>query len=139
MDPQMRKLRFMRSPGRRLVNGSTFGLPFASGAFDVVISSQVIEHLPEDDTIFNELVRCLSPGGRLILGTVDYGGWQWPMFEWAYGLVKPTGYVHEHITHYTRRTLFERLARVGLTIEDHQYILGGEIIIAARKPAVNAP
>ena len=138
MDPQMRKLRFMRRPGRRLVNGSTFCLPFATGVFDVVISSQVIEHLPEDDAIFSELVRCLAPGGRLILGTVDYGGWQWPFIEWAYGLVKPTGYVGEHITHYTRRTLFDRLARMGLTVEDHQYILRGEIIIAARKSGARA-
>ena len=138
LDPQMRKLRFMRSSGRRLVNGSTFGLPFATGAFDVVISSQVIEHLPEDDTIFSELVRCLAPGGLLILGTVDYGGWQWPLIEWAYDLAKPTGYVREHITHYTRRSLFDRLTKMGLTVEDHQYILGGEIIIAARKPGPRA-
>src|SRR5207248_3202016 len=66
LDPQMRKLRFMRAPGRRLVNGSTFALPFKSEAFDVVISSQVIEHLPDDERIFTELLRCLKRGGRLI-------------------------------------------------------------------------
>jgi SAM-dependent methyltransferase len=135
MDPLMRKLRFMRLRGRRLVNGSTFALPFQDGAFDVVISSQVIEHLPEDDVIFSELVRCVRPGGTLVLGTVDYGGWQWPLIEWAYSVAKPTGYADEHITHYTRTTLFERLRRMGLSVEDHQYILGGEIIIKATKPA----
>lgn len=134
VDPQMRKLRFMRAPGRRLVNGSTFALPFRSDAFDVVISSQVIEHLPEDDGIFDELVRCLAPGGTLVLGTVDYGGWQWPLIERMYRLAKPTGYADEHITHYTRRMLFERLDRMGLVIEDHWYILGGELVIKARKP-----
>jgi len=135
IDPQLRKLRFMRAAWRRLVNASTFALPFKSGAFDVVISSQVIEHLPEDNVIFEELVRCLAPGGALVLGTVDYGGWQWPLIEWAYGIAKPTGYADEHITHYTRRSLFERLERMGLAVEDHRYILGGEIIIKARKPA----
>lgn len=134
MDPQMRKLRFMRIRGRRLVNGSTFALPFKDGSFDVVISSQVIEHLPEDDRIFCELVRCIRPGGTLVLGTVDYGGWQWPLIEWAYGIAKPTGYADEHITHYTRKTLFDRLERMGLRVEDHRYILGGEIIIKASKP-----
>src|SRR5439155_18019006 len=75
IDPQLRKLRFMRAAGRRLVNASTFALPFRSEAFDVVISSQVIEHLPEDDVIFEELVSCFSSGGTLVLGSVDYGGW----------------------------------------------------------------
>ena len=134
MDPQLRKLRFMRAEGRHLVSGSTFALPFRSAAFDVVVSSQVIEHLREDDVIFAELSRCLKPGGTLVLGTVDYGGWQWPLIEWAYGLAKPTGYAHEHITHYTRATLFERLSQMGYVVLDHQYILGGEIIIKARKP-----
>ena len=69
-----------------------------------------------------------------MLGTVDYGGWQWPLIEWAYSVAKPTGYADEHITHYTRATLFSRLRGLGLVVEDHQYILGGEIIIRARKP-----
>lgn len=134
MDPQLRKLRFMQVPGRLLVNGSTFALPFKSGAFDVVVSSQVIEHLVPDPEIFNELVRCVRSGGLLVLGTVDYGSWQWPLIERAYGVVKPTGYVDEHITHYTRQSLFALIARLGLTVEDHQYIFGGEIIVKARKP-----
>ena len=134
VDPQRRKLRFMRAPGRWLVNASTFALPFKDGSFDVVVSSQVIEHLPQDPVIFAELVRCVRPGGTLVLGTVDYGRWQWPLIEWAYGLAKPTGYAEEHITHYTRASLFDLLARLGLTVEDHEYILGGEIIIRARKP-----
>ena len=115
IDPQRRKLRFMRAPGRRLLNASTFALPFKDAAFDVVVSSQVIEHLPEDPVIFDELIRCLKPGGTLVLGTVDYGGWQWPLIERAYGLAKPTGYADEHITHYTRASLFELLRRRGLT------------------------
>lgn len=134
IDPQRRKLRFMRAPGRRLLNASTFALPFRDGAFDVVVSSQVIEHLPLDPVIFDELIRCVKPSGTLVLGTVDYGGWQWPLIEWAYGLAKPTGYADEHITHYTRASLFELLAKRGLKVVEHSYILGGEIIIKAYKP-----
>jgi SAM-dependent methyltransferase len=135
IDPQRRKLRYMRAPGRRLLNASTFALPFRDASFDVVVSSQVIEHLPPDPVIFDELIRCLRPGGHLVLGTVDYGGWQWPMIERAYALAKPTGYADEHITHYTRESLFELLRARGLTVLHHRYILGGEIIIKARKPA----
>ena len=134
MDFGLRKMRFMRRPGRRLVNGSTFALPFRSEAFEIVISSQVIEHLPDDPRIFSELIRCVAPGGALVLGTVDYGSWQWPFIERLYGLFKPTGYAQEHITHYTTAELVQRLTRLGLTIERVQYICRGEIVIKARKP-----
>ena len=134
MDILARKLRFMRRPGRKLVNGSTFALPFKDAAFEVVISSQVIEHIPEEEVIFKELDRCLEPGGVLILGTPDYGSWQWPLIEKCYGLAKPTGYADEHITHYTREGLFARLETMGYVIEAHRYILRGELIIKARKP-----
>jgi len=135
MDFGLRKMRFMRRPGRYLVNGSTFELPFRSEAFEIVISSQVIEHLPDDMRIFNELIRCVAPGGALVLGTVDYGSWQWPFIEYLYGLFKPTGYAQEHITHYTTASLVERLTGLGLKIEQIQYICRGEIVIKARKPA----
>jgi SAM-dependent methyltransferase len=133
MDYALRKVRFMRRPGRRLVNGSTFALPFRGEAFEIVISSQVVEHLPDDQRIFDELVRCIVPGGALVLGTVDYGSWQWPFIEWMYGLFKPTGYAQEHITHYTTARLVQRLTALGLKIEQIQYICRGEIIIKARK------
>lgn len=139
MDYSRRKLRFMRRPGRRLVNGSTLDLPFRSEAFDVVISSQVIEHLKPDARIFTELVRCLAPGGTLVLGTVDYGRWQWPLLERLYDLFKPTGYAQEHITHYTRKSLFDQLHALGLSVEACQYICGGEIIIKAKKASSPAP
>jgi SAM-dependent methyltransferase len=133
MDYSIRKLRFMRRPGRRLVNGSTFALPFRSEVFDVVISSQVIEHLRDDPRIFDELVRCIVPGGTLVLGTVDYGKWQWPLIERLYGLLKPTGYAQEHITHFTEESLVQRVRSLGLTVERIRFICGGEIIIRATK------
>ena len=136
MDYSRRKLRFMRRPGRRLVNGSTRHLPFRSGAFDVVISSQVIEHLPADPRIFEELDRCLRPGGTLVLGTVDYGRWQWPLIERLYAVFKPTGYAHEHITHYTHRNLTDIIRGLGMSVEGSRYICGGEVIFKARKPLI---
>lgn len=136
MDIQRRKLRFMRRPGRRLVAASTNALPFKDASFEAVISSQVIEHIPEEDAVFEELVRCIEPGGHLILGTPDYGRWEWPLIERVYGFVKPTGYAEEHITHYTIDSLTQRLESMGLTVERHAYILKGELILLARKPAI---
>lgn len=40
-------------------------LPFASGSFDTVISYNTLEHLADDQSTLEEMVRVLRPGGRL--------------------------------------------------------------------------
>jgi dolichol-phosphate mannosyltransferase len=132
------KLRFMRRPGRRLINASLYALPFRDEAFEVVVCSQVIEHVPEREEVFTELIRLVKPGGSLILGTPDYGSWQWPVIERIYDFVQPAGYADEHITHYTRNRLIEKLEASGLVIETSTTICRAELIIHARKKPASA-
>lgn len=40
-------------------------MPFESGSFDVVICSEVLEHIPDDDKAISELVRIVKPGKTL--------------------------------------------------------------------------
>ncbi len=42
-------------------------LPFADGFFDVILSHEVIEHVNDDARAISEAVRCLKPGGRLVV------------------------------------------------------------------------
>jgi SAM-dependent methyltransferase len=44
-------------------------LPFAAGAFDLVLCSQVIEHVPDASRAIGELHRVLRPGGTLVIST----------------------------------------------------------------------
>ncbi|MFN4908304.1 MAG: methyltransferase domain-containing protein [Bacteroidota bacterium] len=46
-----------------------FALPFADQSLDVVIASEIIEHVPDPRAFVHELVRVLKPGGSLILST----------------------------------------------------------------------
>lgn len=42
-------------------------LPFADGAFDVVFSHEVIEHVQDDRAAAREMLRVTAPGGRIVL------------------------------------------------------------------------
>jgi ubiquinone/menaquinone biosynthesis C-methylase UbiE len=132
-----RKLRYARKFDRPLVRASGFELPFADASFSCVLCSQVIEHVPKESPILDELCRVLRPGGRLVLGTPDYANWQWVYIEKLYGLV-PGGYKDEHISHYTNRELVRLMEARGLRFEAERYILRGELIQAFRKIAATA-
>ena len=134
VDILQRKLRYARRFNRPLVRASGFALPFPDQSFPCVLCSQVIEHVPKESPILDELCRVLKPGGRLVLGTPDYANWQWVYIEKLYGLV-PGGYKDEHISHYTNRELVEIMGDRGLRFEEERYILQGELIQAFRKLA----
>jgi len=47
-------------------------LPFTEEAFDVVVSCETIEHLPNPQASLAEMARVCRPGGRLYLTTPNY-------------------------------------------------------------------
>ncbi len=133
LDMQIRKLRWLRTPGRQLVQASMNELPFPDDAFDAVICSEVIEHIPRGEIDLTEMVRVLAPGGILVLGTPDYGRFTWRALEGAYKKVFPQGYATEHINPYTRQELRGLIERMGLTVLDLRYVGASEMIFKAVK------
>ena len=133
LDIVLAKLRYARRYDNPLVHGSIFELPFKDRAFDCVICSEVIEHVPADERVFSELERVLEPGGRLVLGTPDYDRRRWRVLEALYGRLAPGGYADEHITHYSRSNLSAYLLARGFTIDAVEYVGGSEMIFSLRK------
>lgn len=128
------KLRYMRRTNRLLAQCNGLALPFPDEAFDCVLSSEVIEHIPDEDGRFiDELSRVLKPGGILVLGTPDYGRWEWSFFEWLYVRVAPNAYAHEHVTHYTYESLRAALEARGFAVLDRRYVFNSVMVLQARK------
>ncbi|WP_189041663.1 class I SAM-dependent methyltransferase [Aliidongia dinghuensis] len=47
-------------------------LPFADGEFDTIILSDVLEHISAPDNLWNEIVRILAVGGKIIMNVPFY-------------------------------------------------------------------
>jgi len=45
--------------------GNILEMPYEDGSFDVVLASEILEHVPEDVQAISELERILAPGGVL--------------------------------------------------------------------------
>ncbi len=136
LDVSVPKLRFMRGHLRRgFLAGDVASLPFGDEAFDLLVCSEVIEHVPMDERIFSELRRVLRKGAVLVLGTPDYDRFQWRAIEAVYRRVAPGAYADEHISHYTLASLTRLLGEHGFRVLEHAYICGAELIVKAERIA----
>ena len=93
-----------------VVQGDALRLPFADATFDRVIASEVLEHIPEDDSAMAELSRVLRPGGTMAVTVPRFGpeAVNWALSDEYHDV--PGG----HVRIYRRSTLVERLRRAGL-------------------------
>jgi SAM-dependent methyltransferase len=101
------------------------GLPVATGSVDVVIMSELIEHLVDTDAALEEVHRVLRPGGSLLLSTPNLAAWYnrgllalgiQPVFSevslrGVFG--RPGSQVAGHLHLFTRRALVEFVAAHG--------------------------
>lgn len=133
LDSNLSKLRFIRRFHTQIVHGTLRGLPFADETFQTVICSHVVDRIPDTTSALSELLRVLKPGGRLILGAPDYGGWQWPFIERIYQRVTPAGRSRDRHTHLTRDGLVHLLESLGATCLEEDYILKAEWMGMFRK------
>jgi SAM-dependent methyltransferase len=88
-----------------VTKGDACKLPFADGTFDLVLATDVIEHVDDDIAALREIGRVLNPGGRALI-TV-------PMFGALWGLQDE---VSHHKRRYRTRELLARADSAGLRV-----------------------
>lgn len=100
-----------------VLRGDARRLPFADGSFDVVITSEVLEHIQDDVTAIAEMVRVLRPGGRFA-ATVP--AWlpevvNWNLSDEYHAPKSPGG----HVRIYTKTELGAKLRSAGLDVDGY--------------------
>lgn len=97
-----------------VMRGDATRLPFANNSFDRVITSEVLEHIPDDTGAIAEFVRVLKPGGTFA-ATVPT--WLPEKVNWMlsdeYHAPKSEG---GHVRIYSATELKAKLRTAGLTI-----------------------
>lgn len=91
-------------PGVSVMDGAT--LEFADARFDVVIASDVLEHIEDEAKALREWVRVLKPGGQLLVFVPAHA------YLWSEHDV-----VNHHFRRYSRRSLVRALGGAGMRIE----------------------
>jgi len=124
-------------------------LPFPAGAFGVILSHEVIEHVTDDRQAVADAVRILQTGGRLVIFApnrlfpfethgVYWGG------RYHFGNIPLVGYLPDrwrrrfapHVRAYTRRGLRRLLAGLPVRVVVHTQIYPGYDKIAGRRPVM---
>jgi SAM-dependent methyltransferase len=77
-------------------------MPFDDGSFDLVLATDVIEHLNDDRVALGELRR-VATRGAMLLATV-------PAYKWLWG---PHDEIYHHVRRYTLTSLRESLLASG--------------------------
>jgi len=100
-----------------VLRGDATSLPFPDATFDVVITSEVLEHIQDDVSAIAEMVRVLAPGGRFA-ATVP--AWLPETINWKlsdeYHAPKSVG---GHVRIYSRTELRSKLRSAGLTVDGY--------------------
>ena len=104
IDASENALRFCRDKGLGPVElGDVCRLPFPDGSFQLVLATDVIEHVDDDALALREIARVLAPGGKALI-TV-------PAFPALWGLQDEQAH---HKRRYRLRPLAARIAASGL-------------------------
>ena len=98
--------------------GSALDLPVPAQSFDTVVSTELLEHVPEPLRALREMYRVLKPGGHLILSAPMY----WPRHEIPHDYFR---YPYDGLLYLIDESGFELLRIFN---RGHAYVFLGQVI-----------
>ena len=107
---------YCRSKGYTVEVGSMIAMPFAAGAFQIVVMKHVLEHTPEPRAALREVRRVLRPGGGLYIA-VPFAGYHRAVRDPGHHkFFQPSDPTTGHAIYYTPATLSRLLAEEGYRV-----------------------
>ena len=85
--------------------------PFADRVFDLIVASNVVEHVYSPKRALESYFRILRPGGRLIVSLPNFDSWARRLFNAFYSLLS----LPRHLVHFNKKSLYSGLASAGFT------------------------
>ncbi len=124
-------------------------LPFPENTFDLILSNEVLEHVQDDQLAVQEIVRCLKPGGRLVMFCPNRGypfethGIYWKG-NYKFGNIPLVNYLPRklrdklapHVEVYTRRDLARKFNGLPVKFIEKKVVFGAYDNIIQRRPAL---
>jgi len=110
--------------------GELEAMPYPDETFDLVVTTDVLEHVLDEKVVIREMLRVLAPGGILIVrapDAEDLSGYLDPEY--------PYRFVHlRRFDEPSLRLLFDRIFAVQVVETSRVYGTAWEIHIVVRKP-----
>ncbi len=149
LDIELERTLEARQLADQVVCGAGEHLPFATGAFDMILSNEVLEHVQDDVLALREIIRTLRPGGRLVLFVPNRGypyethGIYWKG-KYRFGNIPLVNYLPRcwrdrlapHVRVYSHGDLQRLFAGLPVRFIQHTVIFGAYDNIIARSPAL---
>lgn len=129
LDVSMDALAFCQARGyRELIQGSAQELPFSDGSFNLVVCTDVLQHLPDppgDGAALKEAGRVLAPGGYIYIRTNS-----------QFGLGSPIGEERANYRRYSREEIVASLDAAGFVVERATYANAVPSLLAVARDRV---
>lgn len=117
--------------GIAYVQADLRAMPIAPGSIDILLCSEVLEHIPDSAQLLLAMAKLLTPEGRLVLttpqpfsplellGKIAFLPGLLQLLRWIYREpIEPTG----HINLLRRKALQAQFARAGLAVEGDELL-----------------